>query len=215
MEDANLVDWIVYEKPSLADIFIGSCFITVFQTIFDQGVRLGVPHLSKWFDRFCKHLAVVEFFGHIKVCKKATIPSAGTKSDSSEQAAAAPAALMKQLTMKPKQNQLKKVEEVDEDDLFGTDDEADKDAIKKVQEDAKKNNKKKKKEVIAQSLVMFEVKPADSETDLDKVAQDIFKIKQDGLYWKTQYKKEPVAFGIFKLLIGVTVEDEKVSVDGL
>jgi len=35
------------------------------------------------------------------------------------------------------------------------------------------------------------------------------------LYWKTQYKKEPVAFGIFKLLIGVTVEDEKVSVDGL
>ena len=62
---------------------------------------------------------------------------------------------------------------------------------------------------------MFEVKPADSETDLDKLAQQIFKIKQDGLYWKTQYKKEPVAFGIFKLLIGVTVEDEKVSVDGL
>ena len=37
----------------------------------------------------------------------------------------------------------------------------------------------------------------------------------DGCYWKTQYKKEPVAFGIFKLIIGVTVEDEKVSVDGL
>ena len=37
----------------------------------------------------------------------------------------------------------------------------------------------------------------------------------DGLYWKTQYKKEPVAFGIFKLIIGVTVEDEKVSVDEL
>merc|ERR1712238_524053 len=75
--------------------------------------------------------------------------------------------------------------------------------------------KKEKKPVIAQSLVMFEVKPADSETDLDKLAARIFKIKMDGLYWKTQYKKEPVAFGIFKLLIGVTVEDEKVSVDGL
>ena len=62
---------------------------------------------------------------------------------------------------------------------------------------------------------MFEVKPADSETDLDKVAQNIFKIKMEGLYWKTEYKKEPVAFGIFKLIIGVTVEDEKVSVDGL
>ena len=37
----------------------------------------------------------------------------------------------------------------------------------------------------------------------------------DGCYWKTQYKKEPVAFGIYKLIIGVTVEDEKVSVDEL
>jgi translation elongation factor EF-1beta len=35
------------------------------------------------------------------------------------------------------------------------------------------------------------------------------------LYWKTQYKKEPVAFGIFKLIIGVTVEDDKISVDSL
>ena len=62
---------------------------------------------------------------------------------------------------------------------------------------------------------MFEVKPFDAETDLDALAQEIFNIKMDGCYWKTQYKKEPVAFGIFKLIIGVTVEDEKVSVDGL
>jgi translation elongation factor EF-1beta len=101
-------------------------------------------------------------------------------------------------------------------DLFGDDDAADAEAIKKAKEEASKQKKKKeKKVVIAQSLVMFEVKPADSETDLDALAQRIFKIKMDGLYWKTQYKKEPVAFGIFKLLIGVTVEDEKVSVDGL
>ena len=37
----------------------------------------------------------------------------------------------------------------------------------------------------------------------------------DGLYWKTEYRKDPVAFGIFKLIIAVTVEDEKVSVDDL
>jgi len=35
----------------------------------------------------------------------------------------------------------------------------------------------------------------------------------DGLYWKTEYKKEPVAYGIYKLIIGVSVEDEKVSVN--
>jgi len=35
----------------------------------------------------------------------------------------------------------------------------------------------------------------------------------DGLYWKTEWKREPVAYGIFKIVIGATVEDEKVSTD--
>ena len=37
----------------------------------------------------------------------------------------------------------------------------------------------------------------------------------DGLVWKTEFKKEPVAFGVFKIIIGCVVEDEKVSVDDL
>ena len=47
------------------------------------------------------------------------------------------------------------------------------------------------------------------------MAAKILTLTGDGIYWKTEYKKEPVAFGIYKLIIGVTVEDEKVSVDGL
>jgi len=106
--------------------------------------------------------------------------------------------------------------EDDDLDLFGDDDEADAEAAKKIAEAAKEKAKgKAKKVVIAQSLVMFEVKPLDSETDLDALAQRVINIKLDGCYWKTQYKKEPVAFGIFKLIIGTTVEDEKVSVDDL
>lgn len=35
----------------------------------------------------------------------------------------------------------------------------------------------------------------------------------DGLAWKTEFKKEPVAYGVFKIVIGATVEDEKVSTD--
>ena len=31
--------------------------------------------------------------------------------------------------------------------------------------------------------------------------------------WKTEFKKEPVAFGIIKIVIGAVVEDEKVSTD--
>lgn len=100
------------------------------------------------------------------------------------------------------------------DDLFGDDDddgEAAKEAAKKAKEAA---GKKKKKVVIAMSLVMLEVKPLDDKVNLDNLAKDIFsKVTQDGLYWKTEYKKVPVAFGIFKLIVGFSLEDEKVSVD--
>lgn len=100
------------------------------------------------------------------------------------------------------------------DDLFGDDDD-DGAAAKAAAAKAKAGKKKEKKPVIAQSLVMFEIKPLDSDTDLDAVAKRVLAIKKDGVYWKTEYKKVPVAFGIFKLIMGVTVEDEKVSVDGL
>ena len=33
--------------------------------------------------------------------------------------------------------------------------------------------------------------------------------------WKTEFKKEPVAYGVFKIVIGCVVEDEKVSVDDI
>ena len=35
----------------------------------------------------------------------------------------------------------------------------------------------------------------------------------DGLAWKTQWKKEPVAYGVFKIQIGAIIEDAKVSAD--
>ena len=104
----------------------------------------------------------------------------------------------------------------DDMDLFGDDDEDDGAAAKAAAEAAKKAaaGKKKKKEVIAMSLVMLEVKPLDSETNLDDLAKKIFStITKEGLFWKTEYKKEPIAFGIEKLIIGFSCEDEKISVD--
>lgn len=95
------------------------------------------------------------------------------------------------------------------------DDEDDGEAAKAAAAAATASTKKVKKVVIAQSLVMFEIKPFDSDTNLDNLAKTILEIKMDGLYWKTQYRKEPIAYGIEKLIIGVTVEDEKVSVDDL
>ena len=103
------------------------------------------------------------------------------------------------------------------DDLFGSDDDDDEasfDALCKAKQAAidKANSKAK---ATAKSIILWEVKPLESETDLDALAQRIMKISQDGLVWKAEYKKEPVAFGVFKLIIGAVLEDEKVSTDDL
>ena len=62
----------------------------------------------------------------------------------------------------------------------------------------------------------MEVKPWGKEIDLDKLGKKICdEVVMDGLVWKTEFKKEPVAFGVFKIVIGCVVEDEKVSVDDI
>jgi len=48
---------------------------------------------------------------------------------------------------------------------------------------------------------------------LKALADKIIAIEMDGLFWKTEWKKEPVAYGVFKIVIGATVEDDKVSTD--
>merc|ERR1740138_1058820 len=95
------------------------------------------------------------------------------------------------------------------------DDEASFDALCKAKQAAidKANSKKK---AIAKSIVMFEVKPLESETDLDVLFARIIKeCQRDGCDWKQDCKKEPVAFGVFKLIVGCVIEDEKVSTDDI
>ena len=84
-------------------------------------------------------------------------------------------------------------------------------ALKKKAEEAK--SKKKKAAPVAKSLIVWDVKPWGEETDLEALANKILSIQMDGLFWKTEWKKEPVAYGVFKIQIGATVEDEKVSTD--
>ena len=79
---------------------------------------------------------------------------------------------------------------------------------------AKKNAKAAK--MIAKSLVVWDVKGWDDETDLTALGNKILaEIAMDGLTWKTEFKLEPVAFGVKKLCIGAVIEDEKVSADGI
>ena len=195
----NGKQWIAGDSISLADLYCGACFAASFQTVLDAGFRKAMPNLSAWFERWSQHAPVVKRHGRIQACHKALKPAAGGPPSG------APAASAK-----------KEVKPADDDlDLFGDDDEDATAAAAAAKANAAKA-KKPKKVVIAMSLVMLEVKPLDDTTDLDALAKHIFaNLTQDGLFWKTEYKKEPVAFGIFKLIIGFSLEDEKVSVDNV
>lgn len=115
-----------------------------------------------------------------------------------------------------------KKEEDDLDDMFGDDEPKETEEEKKARQEKmkkdaenKKKAEKKKEVVIAKSLVLLEVKVFEMEQDLDKLAEKIKKIEFAGLVWKEQYKIEEIAFGMKKLVIGMVVEDEKVSVDDI
>ena len=103
----------------------------------------------------------------------------------------------------------------EEDDLFGDDDPEEEARLEEIRKKKIAEAGKKKKEVIAKSIIIFDVKVYEQEQDLDELAKRIFTIEIDGLTWRTEYKKLPIAFGMMKLQIGCTVEDAKVSTDDI
>ncbi|KAI9590842.1 elongation factor 1 beta [Syncephalis fuscata] len=107
-------------------------------------------------------------------------------------------------------------EDDDDIDLFASDEEADEEAERlKEQRLAEYHAKKSKKPVvIAKSMITFDVKPWDDETDLKAMEAGVRAIAMDGLVWGTS-KLVPVGYGINKLRIACVVEDAKVSTDDL
>ncbi|XP_026097122.1 uncharacterized protein LOC113068566 isoform X3 [Carassius auratus] len=113
-----------------------------------------------------------------------------------------------------------KEEEEDEDeddiDLFGSDEEVDKEAERlkeqRLQEYAAK--KAKKTALIAKSSILLDVKPWDDETDMAKLEECVRSVQVDGLLWGAS-KLVPVGYGIKKLQINCVVEDDKVGTDFL
>merc|ERR1712223_1469819 len=91
----------------------------------------------------------------------------------------------------------------DDVDLFGSSD-----------EEESEEKKSKKAAVIAKTSVLLDVKPWDDETDMDKMLENVKSIEQDGLLWGAS-KLIPIGYGIKKLQVMCTVEDDKVSVEEL
>ena len=217
--------WLVGERLTLADITTFNQLILPFTFFLDGGFRKAMPNVAAWFLKMSKLPVVTRTAGYVKWLGAGMDQPAGgagaaaakggdkggkAKGGKGGKQAAAPA---KKEAAKPKAAAAAPADD-DEMDLFGDDPEADAaaaEALKKKAEEAK--TKKKKAAPIAKSLIIWEVKPWGEDTDLNALADKILGIEMDGLFWKTEWKKEPVAYGIFKIQIGATVEDDKVSTD--
>jgi len=111
----------------------------------------------------------------------------------------------------------------DEDDFMTSlsDDDDDGDADSAAQAlIAKKNaereaaKKKEKGGPVAKSSLILDVKPEDSDTDLQELVKKIKAIEMQGLTWGN-YELIPVAYGIKKIRIICVVIDDEVSTDDL
>merc|ERR1712223_2252522 len=108
-------------------------------------------------------------------------------------------------------------QEDDAVDLFGSSDEGESEEKKRITEErlkAYQEKKANKHQVIAQTSVLLDVKPWDDETDHDQMLASVKSIEMDGLLWGA-HKLIPIGYGIKKLQVMCTVEDEKVSVEEL
>ncbi|KAM5315653.1 elongation factor 1-delta isoform 7-T11 [Glossophaga mutica] len=113
----------------------------------------------------------------------------------------------------------KKVAPADEDDdddidLFGSDEEEDKEALKLREERLRQYAEKKAKKpaLVAKSSLLLDVKPWDDETNMAQLEACVRSIQLDGLAWGGS-KLVPVGYGIRKLQIQCVVEDDKVGTD--
>jgi glutathione S-transferase/translation elongation factor EF-1beta len=213
--------WIVGDRLTLADIVTFNALLVPYTFVLDGGFRKAMPKAAEWFLKMSKLPVVTRTAGYVKwVGAGQDAPAGGAAKGGKQQQDGGKKGGKKggkQEQAKPKAAAKPAEDEIDEDDLFGDggDDGADAaaaaEALKKKGQEAA--GKKKKAAPIAKSLIVWEVKPWGEETDLQVLADKIIAIEMDGLMWKTEWKKEPVAYGIFKIVIGATVEDDKVSTD--
>jgi glutathione S-transferase/translation elongation factor EF-1beta len=226
--------WLVGDSLTLADIATFNILILPFAFVLDGGFRKAMPDITAWFDKMSKLPVVARTAGYVKMQGAGQAPAAGKggdagaakggkkggkggdagqgkggKKDGGKKEAA------KKEEPKADASAAAATDDVEFDPFAeGGDDE---DAAAQLKAKAALIAKKAaKKPPVAKSLVVWDVKGWDDTTDLTALGNKILaEIAMDGLSWKTEFKLEPVAFGVKKLQIGAVIEDEKVSADGI
>ncbi|XXG50553.1 hypothetical protein AAC387_Pa02g4544 [Persea americana] len=153
----------------------------------------GFANACRWYGTVASHLAArfpgqavgVRFAG--QASSAAAAPAVGVKKDAPEG------------------------DDDDDLDLFGDETEEEKKAAEEREAAVKASSKKKES---GKSSVLLEVKPWDDETDMKKLEEAVRSVEMPGLLWGAS-KLAPVGYGIRKLVIMMTIEDDLVSVDNL
>ncbi|KAJ2383024.1 Translation elongation factor 1 beta [Coemansia sp. RSA 2559] len=125
------------------------------------------------------------------------------------------------ISAKPAAAPASKEEEEDEDDidLFGSDDEEVDEELERQKAQRLEEYRAKKAAKgpgpLAKSMVTYDIKPWEAETDLAEVEELVKGITLDGLTWAKKGIQVPIGYGIKKLQINATVVDDKVSTEDL
>jgi len=165
IESAVGSSWLVGDDLTLADILLWRMAFALYSFVLGPEQRASLPNLTAWYEKIAAHPLVVANVGkyHMTAAPWQLLGSSAVitfaaqeKKEEAKEAAA-------------------EEEDVDEDDLFGDSEEDDQDArmAMKAKAHEAKFGKRKEKEIINKSMIIFEVKPLEAETDLDVLADKI------------------------------------------
>jgi len=191
--------FLVGERLTLADVVVATALLTGFKTVLDGKLRKPFKNLVRWFKTVVNNPVVFSVLGEVFLVDESTPCNASQ--------------------VKAPDAKEEKKADADEDDFdcFGDDDpedEARQVEIQRIADEAKKAKEDKGKVLVEKSVVVLDVKPWDSETDLKALEEKIRTISMEGLEWKGSEMK-PIAFGVSKIVIMCHIVDNLVSVDDL
>jgi len=101
-----------------------------------------------------------------------------------------------------------------DDDMTEEDKAREQEFMRRAAEKHKKDAERGKKAEIARSMIVLDVKPLGTETNMKELEACVRSIEMDGLQWKGCEFKE-IAYGVQKLQIICIIEDEKVPQDSI
>lgn len=182
--------FLVGEGLTIADLSLATALSVVFSTVFGEEERKAYPNVTAWYLGVA---ATDNTVGSTDLPKEAHKSFRGKKT--------------------AQKQEKKPVPPADDDDLFGDSPATTQAPKPKPQPQAAKPKKEKP---AAKSMIIFDVKVYEMETDLLALFEKIkTEIVIDGLVWNNEPKILPIAFGMNKLQVGCIVEDAKVSVDDI